>query len=500
MIFANLFTKKNSGIILVFSLFSLIFASITFVNHYNFRTYGWDLGINHNAIYDYAHFRWNDCMVMQPSFTNVLSDHFSLYPILVSPFYWIFGTWTMLLFQFLSILFGGFGIYRYIQELTKNNTISIIAVAHFFSFYGIYSALSFDYHDNVVATMFVPWFLLYFEQKNWKKTILFFVLILIAKENMALWAVFLGFGLAFKSLVQKDRKTALIGIYFAIAALIYFLLVIKVIIPSLATPGREYLHNSFNALGGNFGEVLINIFKHPLKTVELLFTNHSGDPMYDGIKAETYFAILLAGGIALFLAPEYLIMLIPIVAQKVFNDIPIRWGISDHYSIEFAPIVIIALYTVIHRMKKWKVELAYASLAVCIVSTISFMDHRVSEYYKRDNTRFYSLAHWKRDFSVKEVHLLLKKIPSNAKVSAQSALIPHLSFRDIIYHYPHVDNAEYIALLLKDTNKYPQDEASYNQAISDFIASGDWKIFVKTDALLILKKSDNKNPTSIKIK
>jgi uncharacterized membrane protein len=150
-------------------------------------------------------------MVMQPSFTNVLSDHFSLYPLLVSPFYWIFGTWTMLLFQFLAILFGGFGIYRYVQELTKNNTISIIAVAHFFSFYGIYSALSFDYHDNVVATMFVPWFLLYFGKKNWKKTILFFVLILIAKENMALWAVFLGFGLAFKSLVQKDRKTALIG-------------------------------------------------------------------------------------------------------------------------------------------------------------------------------------------------------------------------------------------------------------------------------------------------
>jgi len=28
---------------------------------------------------------------------------------------------------------------------------------------------------------------------------------------MALWAVFLGFGSAFKSLVQKDRKTALIG-------------------------------------------------------------------------------------------------------------------------------------------------------------------------------------------------------------------------------------------------------------------------------------------------
>jgi len=43
-------------------------------------------------------------------------------------------------------------------------------------------------------------------------------------------------------------------------------------------------------------------------------------------------------------------------------------------------------------------------------------------------------------------------------------------------------------------------ETYYQQAISDFLASGDWKIYIKTDALLILKKSANKNPTSIKIK
>ncbi len=500
MIFANLFTRKHSGIILVFSLFSLIFASITFVNHCNFRTYGWDLGINHNAIYDYAHFRWNDCMVMQPSFTNVLSDHFSLYPILVSPFYWIFGTWTMLLFQFLAILFGGFGIYRYIQELTKNNTISIIAVAHFFSFYGIYSALSFDYHDNVVATMFVPWFLLYFELENWKKTILFFVLILIAKENMALWAVFLGFGVSFKALLQKDKQTALKGLFFALAAGIYFILVLKVIIPSLATPGRDYLHNSFNALGGNFGEVIVNIIKHPLKTIELLFVNHSGDPAYDGIKIETYLALALAGGFLLVLAPEYLIMIVPILGQKMFNDVPGRWGISAHYSIEFAPIIVIAVYTIIHRLKKYKVAVASVFLAATFISSASFLDHRTSEYYNQANSQFYKKAHWKRDFDVAEVNRLLKTIPEDARVSAQSALIPHLSFRDIIYHYPHVDDAEYIALLLKDTNKYPQDETSYNKAISDFLASGEWKIFVKTDALLILKKITNKNPTSIKIK
>jgi uncharacterized membrane protein len=478
---------NNKLLLAVFTLFALIFASITFVNHYNFRTYGWDLGINQNAIYDYAHFRWNDCMIMQPQFTNVLSDHFSLYPLLVSPFYWIFGEWTMLIFQFLAILFGGFGVYRYVQNLAKSDTIATLAVAHFFSFYGIFSALSFDYHDNVVATMFVPWFLLYFEQKNWRKTILFFALIIIAKENMGLWAVFLGFGLAFKSFLKKDKKTALIGLYFALAAAIYFILVLKVIIPSLATPGRDYLHNSFNALGGNFGEVIANILKHPIKTFELLFVNHSGNPAYDGIKVETYLALALAGGFALVLAPEYLIMIVPILGQKMFNDVPIRWGISVHYSIEFAPLIVLGFYTALQRFQKYKTVAASVVLGLTVLSTARFLDHRTSEYYNQANSQFYKKEHWQRDFDVAEVNRLLKTIPADARVSAQSCLAPHLAFRDYIFHYPFIGNANYIALLTAEENKYPYDAITYQKAIDDFIASGKWKVFAKNEAVLILK-------------
>ena len=99
------FSPKNNWLILVFVFFGSVFASISFINHFNFRTYGWDLGINQNAIFDYAHFRWNDCMIMQPSFDNVLADHFSLYPILVSPYYFLAGwEYTNLSSLFLEII------------------------------------------------------------------------------------------------------------------------------------------------------------------------------------------------------------------------------------------------------------------------------------------------------------------------------------------------------------------------------------------------------------
>ena len=480
---------KNRSLLYIFLIFGILYSCISFVNHNNFRTFGWDLGINNNAIFDYAHFRWNDCMIMQPSFTNVLSDHFSLYPILVSPFYWIFGTWTMLVFQILAILFGGLGIYKYVRRLSENETLSRIALLHFFTIWGVFSALSFDYHDNVVATMFVPWFLYYFEQQKWKWSLLFFALILIAKENMALWAAFIGLGLIWISAFEKNRKKLLMSFLFAFLAITYFILVIKVIIPSLATPGRDYLHNSFNALGSNFGEVVLNIIKHPLKALELLFVNHSGDPGFDGIKAETYFALLLAGGLALFIAPEYLIMIIPIVAQKVFNDIPMRWGISAHYSIEFAPILVIALYTVIYKIKKRQIPIATISLAISLISCISFLDQRTSEYYNRENSQFYKKSHWVRDFDVAEAHRILAKIPADAKVSAQSSLCPHLAFREYIYHYPFLGDANYIALIPAETNKYPLNDDTYQKAINDFLASGEWEIAEKNESIIILKKS-----------
>ncbi len=482
------YNVKNYPKLIIFVLFGLLYGSISLVNHYNFRTYGWDLGINNNAIFDYAHFRWNDCMIMQPSFTNVLSDHFSLYPILVSPFYWIFGTYTMLIFQISAILFGGLGIYKYVLYITHNEALSRLSLLHFFTLWGIYSALSFDYHDNVVATMFVPWFLYYFEQQKWKWSLLFFALILIAKENMALWAAFIGLGLTWKSAFEKNRRKILISLIFTVAALSYFVLVIKVFIPSLAAPGRDYLHNSFNALGSNFGEVILNIIKHPLKAFELLFVNHSGDNIYNGIKTETYLAILLSGGLALFVAPQYLIMIIPIVAQKVFNDIPMRWGISAHYSIEFAPILVIALYSVLAKLKKWKIRIASVSLAISAISCISFLDHRTSEYYNRENSQFYKKSHWTRDFNVKEAHQILQKIPEDAKVSAQSPLCPHLAFREKIYHYPYIGDANYIALIPAESNKYPLNNKSYQKAIDDFLDSGKWEIVDKNDAILILKK------------
>ncbi|MEP7264453.1 MAG: DUF2079 domain-containing protein, partial [Bacteroidota bacterium] len=222
--------SRNKALTIVLVISGLLFCSISLVNHYNFRTYAWDLGINNNAIYDYAHFRWNDCMLLRPQFQNVLSDHFTIYPILVSPFYWLSGSWTMLLFQIAAILSGGCGVYCYFKLKTDNKWIPVLASIHFFSTWGIFSALAFDYHDNVVAAMFVPWAFYFFEKKEFQKTFLMILLICIGKENMALWSAFICGGLFLLNVKEPEKRNA--AALFSIFSIIYFALAVKVFIPS----------------------------------------------------------------------------------------------------------------------------------------------------------------------------------------------------------------------------------------------------------------------------
>ena len=89
---------------------------------------------------------------------------------------------------------------------------------------------------------------------------------------------------------------------------------------------------------------------------------------------------------------------------------------------------------------------------------------------------------------MKSVHQILNTIPDSLRVSAQSQLAPHLAFRDYIYHYPYKGDANCIALLTAEENKYPFNEETYQAEIDRLLNNDEWTIFAKTSAVLILVK------------
>ncbi len=480
--------KQKRNLILLF--FCIIYCLISLVNHYNYRTYAFDLGIYNNCLYQYGHFHKNHYPYLHYMFSNFLADHFSLYTVILSPLYYLFGSYTLLYVQIISILFGAVGVYKVVQSRYNQLYLPEIAMMHYLAFFGIYSALSFDYHDNTVAAMLVPWFIYYFDLKNTKWTIIFAVLIVIGKENMPIWLSFVCAGLFL--LNYKDKKKRNLALILSIASIVYVIVIIKIVMPALDDNMAKNGYNAFrySVLGSNSSEIISNLIHHPLTILKTFFYSHITEyPELNDIKKELYICLLYSGGFMLFVKPQYLIMLLPIVAQKVLSDDFGKWGINSHYSIEFTPIIVICFYDGISYLKNKKIGLASAVL-VCISTillTYNKIEKRHSIYYNEINTNFYTKKHYQSEFNRKEVKRVMSLIPAEANVSALNMFCPHLSFRKNIYQYPDLNDAEYV-LLASTENAYPVRGKELEKQIRDYLSSPQWETLSASKGIYLFKK------------
>lgn len=484
-------TRKTKGIltITVFAVFAIIFALISFGNHYLFRTRALDLGLFNHAIYYFAHFK-NAVFTLAEDGNTLpfLGTHFSLLTALYSPLYYLFGSYTLLVVQILAILFGGFGIYKYSSEqFDTNSFVPLLLVIHFLGIWAIYSALSFDFHNSVVASMLVVWFVYYLDKRKIILSFVFLALILMARENMAIWLFFIVLGLMIKNRKRFRSEYIKIEIPALILCVCYGIAVNGFIMPWLQGVENNLQLSRYTHLGDSFGDVILTFIKRPWYTISLLWVNILDAPLYDGIKSELHFMVLVSGGIALLARPAYLIMLLPIYAQKLLSNNYGMWGINGHYSIEFVPILSLALIDSVTYVKKYPLLI----VAVVTASTLYFnyktMEHRQSKYYNANNVQFYRSSFYDPHINIHEIYKGLKLIDPNAPLSVNSYLAPHLAFRDKIYQFPIIKDAEYIVLITGDRSKYPLNEEGFQSTINKLTSSGMFYEFFKTEDFLILK-------------
>lgn len=465
-------TKKRS-LYLIVTIFVILYALISLVNHYMFRTSALDLGAYTNALYDYANFQWNDSTAFKTEPENLLADHFDLYLIILSPLVWIFGTYTLLIAQITAIGAGAIGVFKFFENRFPTQSISLFAAANFCAFFGVFAAVSFDYHSNVIAACLVPWFFYHIEKENNILSLVFFILILISKENVSFWMTFVCLGLLIEHFKNRKLRKALL--FYTVGSFVYFILIIKVVMPAISNAGA-YPHFHYSTLGHDFGEAFIYLISHPIDAVTTFFTNHTDHPHGDYVKLETHVLLLISGLPFLFFKPQYLIMIIPVYFQKMFHDNHLMWGIGGQYSIEFAPILAIGIFMVLAQLKSKKKRriTSFIVLTLTIAATIRSMDNTVL-YTNKAALRFYQADHYKRDYDVAALHKKLNEIPENAVISAQSPFLPHLSLRDDIYLFPTIKDAEYI-IFAPDENPYPITKEELQKITLQLTNSKDWEI------------------------
>lgn len=472
----------------IFLLFAIVYCLISFPNLDNFHASAYDLGIYNNSIYQYGHLINNPHPYGHLALTNFLGDHFALYTIIFSPLHYIFGIYTLLVIQIVFILLGGYGIYTLVKHMYPETILPEISLFHFFTFYGIISALGFGYHDNVVASMLIPWFIYFLYINRIKLVIMFAILICIGKENMPLILSFIiiGYMLIFKNDTKKIKLLTLILIF----SILYMIIVIKFIMPFFMRENVVYGHTAnYSVLGNTLHEMLHNIIFKSKYLITVLFTNHNNVIDYDSLKQETYMCLLLSGGIALLIKPEFLIMLIPIVFQKMYNNDQGKWGTDLHYSIEFAPIIILALYTTLNYLHNIKYKISVAIVFCFLSYSVSFsrLFHRNGDLQYNYLANFLNKGHYQSYFNKKSYNKLVSMIPEDAKLSTNNYFGPNLAFRKWIFLLPDIVDANYIFLGISNYD-FLQTESDLKNLVQNLKNSKEWELIASENEMYLFKK------------
>ena len=484
-------------IILLF--FLLLFLLMNFCDHYFFRTIAYDYGAYNFAFHDYAHFRNSLSPLYGPHNFKFIQDHVSFTLVLFVPLYWMFawltGTYTLLFIQTFLIILGGWAVYRLLEFKTSDKLIAICGLLYYFLLYGRWSSIVMDCNLAIMASSVVPVFIYFTERKKWHFAVAALLFILLTREDMALWMVFIGMFLLV--LHRGDRMYRNFSLLVIALSLAYFVFVFSLFIPLIETAEKKYTLFNYSALGKGPMEALGFIILHPVKTFLLFFQNNSDDPNFNNAKLEFYAVYLLSGGLILFFRPIYLLLFIPILAKKMLNDSPVRWGIELYYSIEFVSIMPIAVYLVLSSLRDRLLQKVLAVLVCTVTLAVTIYEfntrHHIIQWWDNSKYAFYAPGMYKADFNAPLIHHYLGKIPVHAKVSASCKLLPHLAFRKNIYYFPRVNDAEFIAVFRKE-DSYPLSQADFDREVEKYTASREWKILADEFPLLILERVKNDGP------
>lgn len=487
--------QKTLGFIM--AVFGCIFFTTVIGNHYYFRTYAFDYAVHNFAFWDYSHLHitpvpcWN---IFNKGPITFMQDHFSLLLMYLVPLYWLLswltGTYTLLIIVVLFILLSGWAIYRLIKLKTNDEWLAVISVLYYFLLQGRYSSLG---SENIILTIcccLVPLFLLCFELKKYVFAFIIFILLLFSREDMPLWFIFIFMVLIIWH--WKEKKIVAYCITGILTSIVYFIFLFKVFIPMVETSNTHYELFQYSALGKTPSEALLHIIKHPIETLKLLYINPLPDHGYDKVKREFYLVYFISGGILLFLRPQYFIWFIPLIAQKVFNDEPVRWGIASYYSITIVALLPISIFLIISKFKiKW---IRYSlSVIVCILAfSITWykmnINNRVLNWGTTTKENIFDSKFFHPDYDASKIHADLKLIPADAKVSASSLILPHLSQRRYAYEFPDVEDADYLAVFtFHDYYLYP--DTAYARVLNQYICSPSWAVIANDAPFLLMKKT-----------
>lgn len=462
-------------VVLFFSAYShqslkLYFSHRTRGDLTNFAQAMWNTShgrIMQNTFNYSVHNFWGGRETNIPTNSNIFGIHFNPILFLIVPFYILFPVpQTLLIFQSALTAAGGYIVFLISKYKLKNSYLSIIIQILFLTYFTLISAVLSEFHA-VTLSIFFGLLLINFHETN--KPIHYFIcllLFLFVQENTGIVTFFFGLYLLLSS------KTFKKGLLTSSISLIYFLLVIKIFIPTLSNY-HGYIFESIygNPLGTTFASIIINSIKNPVLFIQSILTSQN----------ITYLSKLFLPIFPFFIFSP-LITLVGIsglTANLLSTDFILK-STSMHYEALSVPFFIYAVILGINKVNK---NVTVVIGVILIIFT--YLGYKNFTSLKLNYHLVLTSIYTPID---QELDDLIKSIPENASVSTQDYISGHLSNRQQLYLFPVYYHQVKYLLLGINQNFWPLTEKEQFTYINELKSNSNFKIISETKNYILFEK------------
>lgn len=433
------------------------------LQHASFGTNAFDL-----SVFDFM--LWSSArgeLMMQPLYggwTTHFGWHFTPILFLWVPFYWVAEGPHVLLLSHVS--FGvafAWMVYTVARDELHDERAAALLGCAALLYKPWLDALLYDFHPEL---LFAPLLLLLYRSAVQRpRPWLFWAVaaaVLAIKEDAAIYLAGFALLLAWRHAVVRRRALML-----ALACGVWLLLVLGAVLPAIRAAwglGETFVFSElWSDLGATPAQVMWTLLTRPARVLSEVDLRASGGAAVS----------MLLPLLALPLGSRWILGVLPPALVLATADSPVMQRFGLHYGAWLVPFLFLGTVATLARLRERRrgaagrlpgaVPVAALVLIACLAGT---------KWNLLRPARYAGLR------SRAAVAAAIARIPRDASVAAQSALIPHLPKRRATSMLPRVENADWV-LALPSVNAWPQTEAELRRQLAslapdyDPVATGD---------------------------
>jgi len=362
----------------------------------------------------------------------------------------------------------------------------------FLSFVGLQTALDYEFHLTTLSILPIAFTLYFMHKQKWAPYWIWFFIGMATKEDVPLITLMIGLYIL---LVLRKRKIGLVSI---LVSGIYYWILTTYIIPYFK--GGPFNYEQFDpslGIGATTGDLILTAITKPWLVLKVLVT--------PALKVKTMTNLVGSYAFLPLLSPATFALSAPIFAGRFLNSLTQRWLIRFQYSASINPILAVGTILGIENVlkiksrfeerlpsfvKKIRSSQVIVFLSVIILAMNVFVILRTNGPILRIlNPENYK---WEERFDIN--YELMRQIPDDASVVAQSAFVPHLSHRDRIYRFHEgvveYQQPDYILLGIDEHSDPPYVEEQWRNLITDLKELPEYEILYDDGRRFLWKRKD----------